>query len=125
MMDEIIKFDRYQEQFKFLVKHKIDTPAQLTLLTEVIQGEIDALTNQQKELYRQKRKAPENQTLSASIQSINRSIRTKRRELRLRAHIEADIPKVKKNLKTQLPKHREPKAPERSSSRRRERPHLR
>lgn len=125
MMDEIIKFDRYQEQFKFLVKYKIDTPAQLTLLTEAIRGEIDALTDQRKELYRQKRKDPENQTCSASIQSINRSIRTKRHELRLCARIEADIPKVKENLKTQPLKLPEPKTPEHRPSRRRERPCLR
>ncbi len=125
MMDEIIMFDRYQEQFKFLVKYKIDTPAQLALLTEAIQGEIDTLTDQRKELYRQKRKDPENQTLSASIQSINQSIRTKRHELRLCARIEADIPKVKENLKKQPPRRQEPKPLARQSSRRREKPCLR
>jgi len=99
MMDEIIKFDRYQEQFKFLAKYKVDIMEQLTILEGAIQAEIDALTDQRKELYRQKRKAPEKQMLSASIQSIQ----SRRRELRICARIEADVPTIHQKTYEPIP----------------------
>ena len=98
LMDEIIKFDRYQEQFKFLTLYHIDTEAQLHTLEEAIQADIDALTERRTELYRQKRKAPDNEILLSSIESINRSIRGRRRELRICARIEADIPIIRQKL---------------------------
>ncbi len=104
MMDELIKLDRYQEQFKLLVKYKIDTAEQLTTLERAIQAEIDALTDRRKSLHRQKRKDPENETLFSEIQSINRSIRTRRHELRICARIEADSPTVRRKAKEQPPK---------------------
>lgn len=54
LMDEIIKLDRYVAQAKFLMKCRIDTQAQLTMLTGAIHAEIDALTTQRKALYRKK-----------------------------------------------------------------------
>ncbi len=104
MMDELIKLGRYQEQFKLLVKYKIDTVEQLTTLERAIQAEIDALTDQRKSLHRQRRKDPENETLFSEIRSINQSIRTRRHELRLCARIEADSPTVRQKIKEQPPK---------------------
>ncbi len=104
LMDEIIKFDRYVEQFKFLTKYHIDTLEQLTTLEGAIQAEIDALTDQRKSLHRQKRKDPESETLFSEIRSINRSIRTRRHELRICARIEADSPTVHQKIKEQPPK---------------------
>ena len=43
MTDEIIKFDRYVEQAKLLMKYRIDTWDQLSMLDEAIQSELDAL----------------------------------------------------------------------------------
>ena len=63
-MAEVIKFDRYVEQDKLLMKYKVDTWVQFYTLTGAIQGEIDALAGQRKELYRQKRREPQNETLS-------------------------------------------------------------
>ncbi len=93
-MTEIIKFDRYQEQFKFLVKYKIDTTDHLAMLAEAAQNEIEILTAQRKQLYRQKRKDPENKILLSSIESINQSIKLRRHEVKLCAQIEADIPRI-------------------------------
>jgi len=70
-MAEIIKLDCYQEQFKFLVKYKIDTTDQLSLLAETAQNEIEVLTAQRKQLYRQKRK---NQKINFSSTASNLSI---------------------------------------------------
>ncbi len=94
-MAEIIKFDRYQEQFKFLVKYKIDTTDQLAMLAEAAQHEIEVLTAQRKQLYYQKRKDPENKILLSSIESINQSIKLRRREVKLCAQIEADTPNIR------------------------------
>ena len=103
LMDEIIKFDRYQEQFKLLTKYHIDTEEQLHSLEETAQADIDALTQQRAELYRQKRKGPENETFLSEIQSINQSIRGRRRELRICARIEADIPIIRQKIVEPIP----------------------
>ncbi len=113
MMDEIIKFDRYQEQFKFLCKYKIDTPAQFEMLKEAVQADIDALSLRRAELHHQRKKEPNNQTLFFVIQSINQSIQSRRKELSICARIEADIPKVKEQLRSQPPAKQKPKVPER------------
>ena len=77
-MAEVIKFDRYVEQAKLLMKDKVDTWDQFYTLAGAIQGEIDALADQRKELYRQKRRDPQIETLSLSAfnPSINPSKRT-------------------------------------------------
>ena len=46
MTDEIIKFDRYVEQGKLLMKYRIDTWEQPSMLEEAVQSELDALCNQ-------------------------------------------------------------------------------
>lgn len=103
LMDEIIKFDRYVEQFKLLTKYRIDTEEQLHTLEEAAQADIEALTQQRTELYRQKRKDPDNETLRSEIQSINRSIRGRRKELRICARIEADIPIIRQKTVKPIP----------------------
>lgn len=103
LMDEIIKFDRYQEQFKLLTKYHIDTEEQLHTLEEAAQADIDALTKQRAEFYCQKRKDPDNETLLSEIQSINQSIRSRRKELRICARIEADIPTIRQKINKPIP----------------------
>ena len=93
-MAEVIKLERYVEQAKLLMKYKVDTWDQFYTLAGAIQGEIDALADQRKELYRQKRRDPQIETLSLRIQSINQSIQTYRRELRVCARIEAEAPGI-------------------------------
>lgn len=103
LMDEIIKLDHYMEQFQLLHQYRIDTVPQFHTLEEAIQADLDALTLQRTDLYRQKRKDPENQTLLSEIESINRSIRDRRRELRICARIEADIPRVQQKIHEPIP----------------------
>lgn len=94
LMNEIIKLDRYMEQFNLLWKYRIDTESQLHTLEEAVQADLDALTTQRTDLYRKKRKDPDNEPLLSEIESINRSIRGRRRELRICARIEVDIPRI-------------------------------
>ena len=122
LMDEIIKFDRYVEQFKFLTKYHINTVEQLHTLEEAVQADLDALIQQRTALYRQKRKDPENQNLFSEIQSINQSIQRRRRELRICARIKADVPIIQQRHQATIqpppkrekpPTHRKPRSPQR------------
>jgi len=122
LMDEIIKFDRYVERFKFLTKYHIDTIEQLHTMEGAVQADIDALTEQRMALYRQKRKDPENETLFSEIQSINQSIQSRRRELRICARIEADVPTIHQKTyepiplppkREKAPTQRKPRSPQR------------
>jgi len=56
MREELLKLDRYQEQFRYLRKNRIETAAQLSMQYDAIQAEIDALTERRGQLYRQKRR---------------------------------------------------------------------
>lgn len=103
LMNEIIKLDRYMEQFNLLWKYRIDTESQLYTLEGAVQADLDALTAQRTDLYRQKRKDPDNDTLLSEIESINRSIRGRRRELRICARIEADIPRIQQKTFEPIP----------------------
>lgn len=103
LMDEIIKLDRYMEQFQLLHQYRIDTVPQFHTLEEAIRADLDALTLWRADLYRRKRKNPDNETLLSKIESINRSIRGRRRELRICARIEADIPRVQQKIHEPIP----------------------
>lgn len=111
MMDEIIKFDRYVEQAKLLTKYRIDTDGQLATLKEAVRSELDALTDERKALYAAKRRNPEEETLSANLLSINQSIKTLRRELRVCERIEASIPAIRQKLNEPAPSPQETKKP--------------
>lgn len=103
MTDEIIKFDRYVEQGKLLMKYRIDTWGQLSMLEEAIQSELDALCSQRKGLYTAKRKNSQETDLSPAILSINQSIKTLRRELKVCGRIKADGPAIRQKLLEPLP----------------------
>ncbi len=111
MTDEIIKFDRYVEQAKLLMKYRIDTWEQLSMLEEAVQSELDALCNQRKGLYTARRKNPTDTDLSPAILSINRSIRTLRLELKVCGRIEADGPAIRQKLAEPLPQPPKVKTP--------------
>ena len=103
MTDEIIKFERYVEQAKLMMKYRIDTWEQLSMLEEAVQGELDALCSQRKGLYTARRKNPTGTDSSPAIESINQSIKILRRELKVCRRIEADGPVIRKKLMEPLP----------------------
>ena len=96
--EEIIKLDRYQEQFFYLYKNRIDSVEQLTMQQEALQAEIDALTDRRADLYRLRRKAPDDTACSEEIGTITARLRVLRRELKLCARIENDIPTVRAQM---------------------------
>jgi len=95
---EAIKFDRYQEQFFYLYKNRIDSVEQLTMQQEALQAEIDALTDRRADLYRLRRKASDDTACSEESGTITARLRVLRRELKLCACIEDDIPTVRAQM---------------------------
>ena len=89
---EVAKLQRYNEQFRFLMQYKIDTDAQLTMLGDALQGQIDMLAEYRKELYKERR---EGRDVEAELTNINCKLRFTRRELTICRHVAEDIPKIR------------------------------
>lgn len=117
MTDEIIKFDRYVEQGRLLMKYRIDTWEQLNMLEEAIQSELDALCGQRKGLYTARRKNPTGADLAPAILSINQSIKILRRELKVCGRIETDGPSICQKLLEPMPAPPKVKAPQKQRPR--------
>lgn len=92
---EVIKFDRYQRQFLYLHENRIETAAQLAMQYDAVQAEIDALTKRRADLYRRKRRGEDTED---EIAAIAQALRPLRRELRLCAQIEDDIPHIQETV---------------------------
>ena len=105
MREELLKLDRYQEQFRYLRKNRIETAAQLSMQYDAIQAEIDALTERRGQLYRQKRRGDGGGEIQTEIEQITTHLRALRRDLKLCARIEGDIPKVRAAVEAQRPDH--------------------
>lgn len=93
---EVIKFDRYQRQFRYLHENRIETADQLAMQYDAVQAEIDALTKRRADLYRRKRQGEDTED---EITAITQALRPLRRELRLCAQIEDDIPTISATVK--------------------------
>jgi len=91
---EIIRFDRYQEQFLYLMKYRIETDTQLSMQYDALQARIDTLTEQRRGLYQIRRAGHGGAIVSDEIASLTDALRKLRRELRLCARIEGDLSHV-------------------------------
>ena len=76
---EVTKLRRYDEQARFLLRYRIDTDEQLTMLGDALQGQVDLLTDYRKELYRQRR---DGGNIDTELADINRKLRLTRRTFR-------------------------------------------
>ncbi len=92
---EVTMLHRYKAQFSLLQQYRIGTDAQLSMLKDALQADIDALTGQRKSLYRQSRKGEE---VSGEIDAINVKLRQLRQKLKLCDHIAEDTPRIKAQL---------------------------
>ena len=90
---EIIRFDRYQEQFRYLMKNRIEKADQLSMQYDAVQAEMDALAERRRELYKWRRAYP-SESVDSEIDGITANLRRLRRELKMCTRIEADIPTV-------------------------------
>ncbi len=89
---EVVKLERYRQQFCFLQTYRIETDQQLAMLGEAIQAQIDTLVDERRDLYREKRAG---RTVDGAIEQINQELRQLRRKLKTCNQIEADIPHVR------------------------------
>ena len=83
MREELLKLDRYQEQFHYLRKNRIETAAQLSMQYDAVQAEMDALTERRGQLYRQKRRGDGGGEIQTEIEQITTHLRALRRDLKL------------------------------------------
>ena len=98
---EVIRLERYQKQFQYLMAQNITTPAQLAEQISNLEAEIAKLTEERKPLYVERRNAPDEEAKAQCTAEIDRhtaSLREKRRELALCRRIQADIPQVREQV---------------------------
>ena len=88
---EVTKLQKYRTHFSILQKYRIEDGEQLSMLSGALQADIDALTDQRRELYRRKRSGEE---VTEEISNINSALRPIRRELRLCRQISETIPQI-------------------------------
>ncbi|MDY4036673.1 MAG: relaxase/mobilization nuclease domain-containing protein [Candidatus Pseudoscilispira sp.] len=98
---EVIRLERYQKQFQYLIAQNITTPAQLAEQISNLETEIAKLTEERNPLYGERRAAPDEEAKAQCTAEIDRhtaSLREKRRELALCRRIQADIPQVREQV---------------------------
>ena len=89
---DVAKLRQYQRQFSLLQKYRIDSDSQLSTLGEALQAQIDALTDNRKDLYTRKRGGED---VAEETAAVNGELRRLRRELKICGKIEADIPRIR------------------------------
>lgn len=89
---EVTKLEQYKRQFCLLQKYRIETDRQLSMLTDALQTDIDALTDQRRTLYRRRRQGED---VASEIEAINAALRPIRRELRLCRRITEETPRIR------------------------------
>ena len=85
---DVVRLNRYVEQFRFLQAYRIDNAAQLAMLFDALQAEIDALTDQRNGLYRLKRRGRD---VDGEIQAITQKLRPLRQKLKACGQIEQSV----------------------------------
>ena len=92
---DVAKLRQYQRQYQLLREYRIDSDGELAMLGEALQAQIDALVDQRRGLYAEKRAGGD---VEAEIAAINTDLRQLRRKLKTCGHITADIPRIRGNL---------------------------
>ena len=76
MRDELIKFERYQEQFRFLYDNNIETTEQLKTFKENAENKIDELTIRRSKLYDKIDSNTEIKAINAELRELRKNVRT-------------------------------------------------
>lgn len=93
MREEMIKFDRYQKQFKFLFSHDIETGEQLQKYQQSKEAEIDILITQRKKLYDERNDENCDED-KKKAKAINTELNELRKEIRMCKAIFKDSYKI-------------------------------
>lgn len=76
MREELIKFERYQKQFRFLYNNEIETTEQLKTFKENTENKIDELTIRRSKLYDKTDSKTEIKTINAELRELRKNLRT-------------------------------------------------
>lgn len=101
MRTELLKFDRYKEQFQFLRDKEIETQEDLSARKDSLINQISSTSDHRKELYQKRSDATceqEKEGVSEEIATINQTLRILRQELRLCNGIEENTAEMQKRL---------------------------
>ncbi len=97
LREDVIRLDRYKEQFLHLYRNSITTMEELQARRQDIEAQIQTATEARKPLYAQRRDTDDEPTIAALSKQINEAtarLRELRREARLCARIEATAPEI-------------------------------
>ncbi len=95
MRDEIIRFERYQKQFKFLYSHNIETAQQLQEYQSEQEQQIENLTKTRQNLYNERNYTDEQGEISQQISEINGALKVCRADVRMCKAILTDADRIK------------------------------
>ena len=90
MREELIKFDRYQKQFHFLIDNDIETVEQLQTFKENVENKISELTLKRSRLYSK----PDTKL---EIEKINKELRELRKDVRTCKNIFEDSERIREH----------------------------
>ncbi len=92
---EVTRLHRYKRQFSLMREYRIETEGELGLLQDALQAEIDAMTQQRKDLYRQQRQGTDT---TQEIATVNEQLRQLRSKSRICTQIAEDIPRIREQV---------------------------
>ncbi|WP_187116801.1 relaxase/mobilization nuclease domain-containing protein [Anaerotruncus rubiinfantis] len=101
LRDEVLKFQRYQRQFRYLYQNRIETAGQLEARRAGLAGRIAALAAERKPLYGERREAvseTQAEDLTAEIERLTTQLRQLRKELRMCDVIREDAARIRPRL---------------------------
>ena len=75
MREELIKFDRYQKQFHFLIDNDIETPGQLAEIKQKVEDKISKLILRRSKLYRKPDAKGEITDINAELKELRAKVR--------------------------------------------------
>lgn len=90
MREELIKFDRYQKQFHFLIDKDIETVEQLQTFKENAENKISELTLKRSRLYSKS-------DTKFEIEKINEELREIRRNMKICSNIFNDAERIREH----------------------------
>ena len=93
MREELVKFERYQKQFHFLIDNDIETTEQLKTFKENAENKISELTLKRSRLYSKN-------DSTAEIKTINAELRKLRKNMCMCNNIFQDIETIREHQKT-------------------------
>lgn len=92
---ELLKFERYQRQFKYLTKWQIGDDTALVERLNQLQAEKDEFTLRRQQLYKIRRTKNCDECVGTEVGQITARLRELRREIKLCEQIQEDIPKIR------------------------------